>query len=232
MVEAIKKNKIEEIGFGADKFIKGYGDYTPKVSKARLAQNDALWAAFKDSTCDLLFSAQGVGVSATQGVVGGMPLCEKLEGTLAKFAALIDFQFDLVFALAGVVRGNVAKKLAQSITVSNDLLGASQLMLGFFMAQYRLQSHAVFFCDKLEYLNQSEKISECSSTGFFTEHNLDTLIAYESITTFHEEERFVYIPTRPENQFDTGFINLPSLAKGNPVTFRVPAQRSWLPKYN
>ena len=236
MVEAIKKNKIEEIGYGAAKFIKGYGDYTPKVSKARLAQNDALWAAFKDSTCDLLFSAQGVGVSATQGVVGGMLLCEKLEGTLAKFAALreniFDFQFDLVFALAGVVRGNVAKKLAQSITVSNDLLGASQLMLGFFMAQYRLQSHAVFFCDKLEYLNQSEKISECSSTGFFTEHNLDTLIAYESITTFHEEERFVYIPTRPENQFDTGFINLPSLAKGNPVTFRVLAQRSWLPKYN
>ena len=138
MVEAIKKNKIEEIGFGAAKFIKGYGDYTPKVSKARLAQNDALWAAFKDSTCDLLFSAQGVGVSATQGVVGGMLLCEKLEGTLAEFAALreniFDFQFDLVDALAGVVRGDVAKKLEQPITVSNDLLSASQLMLGFFMA--------------------------------------------------------------------------------------------------
>ena len=127
MVEAIKKNKIEEIGFGADKFIKGYGDYTPKVSKTRLAENDALWAAFKDSTCDLL---------STQGVVGGMLLCEKLEGTLAEFAALreniFDFQFDLVDALAGVVRGDVAKKLEQSITVSNDLLSASQLMLGFF----------------------------------------------------------------------------------------------------
>ena len=138
MVEAIKKKKIVEIGFGAAKFIKGYGDYTPKVSKARLAQNDALWAAFKDSTCDLLFSAQGVGVSATQGVVGGMLLCEKLEGTLAEFAALreniFDFQFDLVDALAGVVRGDVAKKLEQSITVSNDLLSASQLMLGFFIA--------------------------------------------------------------------------------------------------
>ena len=138
MVEAIKKKKIEEIGFGADKFIKGYGDYTPKVSKARLAQNDALWAAFKDSTCDLLFSAQDVGVSATQGMVGGLLLCEKLEGTLAEFAALreniFDFQFDLVDALAGVVRGDVAKKLEQSITVSNDLLSASQLMLGFFIA--------------------------------------------------------------------------------------------------
>ena len=120
-------------------------------------------------------------MSATQGVVGGMLLCEKLEGTLAEFAALreniFDFQFDLVDALAGVVRGDVAKKLQQSITVSNDLLSASQLMLGFFMAQYRLQSHAVLYCDKLEYLKQGKKISECSSTGFFTEHNLDTLIA-------------------------------------------------------
>ena len=88
------------------------------------------------------------------------------------------------------------------------------------------------YCDKLEYLKQGKKISECSSTGFLTENNLDTLITYDSITTFHEEERFVYIPTRPENKFDTSFINLPSLAKGNPVTFRVPARRSWLRKYN
>ena len=236
MVEAIKKNKIEDIGFDADRFIKGYGDYTPKVSKARLAQNDALWAAFKDSTCDLLFSAQGIGAAATQGVVGGMLLCEKLEGTLAEFAALreniFDFQFDLVDALARVVRGEVAKKLSESITVSNDLLSASQLMLGFFMAQYRLQSHAALYCDKLEYLNQGKKIGECTSTGFFTKHTLDTLIAYEPISTFHEVERFVYIPTRPENDFDTGFINLPSLAKGNSVTFRIPARRSWLLRYN
>ena len=78
-----------------------------------------------------------------------MLLCEKLEGTLAEFAALrdnsFDFQFDLVDALAGVVE--VAKKLAQFITVSNDLLIASQLMLGLFMAQYRLQSHAALYCD-------------------------------------------------------------------------------------
>ena len=33
-------------------------DYTPKVSRARPAQNDALWAAFKDSSYDLLFSAR------------------------------------------------------------------------------------------------------------------------------------------------------------------------------
>ena len=236
MVEAIRNNRIEEIGFDADKFIKGYGDYTPKVSKARLAQNDALWAAFKGSTCDLLFSAQGIGVSVPQGVVGGMLLCEKLEGTLAEFAALreniYDFQFDLVDALARVVRGEVAKKLAQSITVTNDLLSASQLMLGFFMAQYRLQSHAVLYCDKLEYLNQGKEISACSSTGFFTKHDLDTLIAFNTDTTYDAVERFVYIPTRPQDNFDTAFINLPSLAKGNSVTFRIPARRSWLRRYN
>ena len=247
MVEAIKKNKIEDIGFDADKFIKGYGDYTPKVSKARLAQNDALWAAFKGSTCDLLFGAQGVGASVSQGVVGGMLLCERLEGTLAEFAALreniFDFQFDLVDSLARVVRGNVAKKLSQSITVSNDLLDASQLMLGFLMTQYRFQSHASLYCDKLEYLNQGEKITDCSVShgkkaticlpaGFFTNEDVDDIIACNPDTTYDADERFVYIPTRPAFDGDTGYINLPSLAKGNSVTFRLPAQRSWLRKYN
>lgn len=51
-------------------------DYTPKVSRARPAQIDALWAAFKDSSYDLLFSAQGIGASASQGVLRGMLLCE------------------------------------------------------------------------------------------------------------------------------------------------------------
>lgn len=124
-------------------------DYTPKVSRARPTQNDALWAAFKDTSYDLLFNALGIGASASQGVLRGMLPCEKQEGTLAEFAALrdnsFDFQFDLVDALAGVVE--VAKKLAQSITVSNDLLIASQLMLSLFMAQYRLQSHAALYCD-------------------------------------------------------------------------------------
>ncbi|KAJ7382193.1 hypothetical protein OS493_036524 [Desmophyllum pertusum] len=236
MVEAIKTNTIDEIGFDVDKFIKGYGAYTPKVDTDRLAKNDALWAAFKGSTCDLLFGAEGIGAAAAQAVVGGMLLCENLEGTLAEFAALreniFDFQFDLVDALARVVRGNVAKKLAESITVTNDLLDASQLMLGFFMTQYRLQSHAALYCDKLEYLNQGRPVSACSSTGFFTEHELDTLTAYNPDTTYHLDERFVYIPTRPEFDGDTAYINLPSLAKGNPVTFRLPARRSWLRKYN
>lgn len=245
MVEAIKNNKIGEIGFDADKFIKGYGDYTPKVNKARLAQNDALWAAFKQSTCDLLFGAKGAGASVSQGVVGGMLRCERLEGTLAEFATLreniFDFQFDLVDALARVVRGNVAKKLAESITVSNDLLDASQLMLGFFMTQYRIQSHASLYCDKLEYLNQGEKITGCSggrkisiclNTGFFTNDDIDNIIVCKPYSTYDADERFVYIPTRPQFNNDTSYINLPSLAKGNSVTFRLPAQRSWLRKYN
>ncbi|KAL9969707.1 hypothetical protein ACROYT_G021959 [Oculina patagonica] len=245
MVEAITKNTIEDIGFDADKFIKGYGDYTPKVSKARLAKNDALWAAFKGSTCDLLFGAQGVGASVSQGVVGGMLLCERLEGTLAEFAALreniFDFQFDLVDALARVVRGNVARKLAQSITAGDDLLDASQLMLGFFMAQYRLQSHASLYCDKLEYLNQGETVTRCSlnpnkkicvSTGYFSKSDIDDIITCNPDPTYDRDVRFVYIPTRPQSDGDTAYINLPSLAKGNPVTFRIPADRAWLRKYN
>ena len=105
-------------------------------------------------------------------------------------------------------------------------------MLGFFMTQYRLQSHAALYCDKLEYLNQGKKLEECSSTGFFTKNHLDELIAYDPETTYDLDERFVYIPTRPQFAGDQGFINLQSLAKGDAVTFRLPAKRDWLRKYN
>lgn len=238
LVEAIKKNKINDVGIDADKFIGDYGGYTPKVDRSKLAKNDALWGAFKESTCDLLYGAQGIGAAAVQTVTGGMLLCENLEGTLAEFTTLrediFDFQFDLVDALARVVRGNVAKKLAKSISVSNDLLSASQLLLGFFMTQYRLQSHVLLYCDKLEYLNEGKAITPCKQpTGFYTKDDLVGIIGYDADrATKSEVERFVYIPTRPEFKGDKGFINLPSLAKGNSVIFKIPDKKSWLKKYN
>lgn len=236
MVSAIKENDVNNLGFASTRFIEAYGSYTPKVDRSDLAKNDALWAAYKDSTCDRLFGAQGIGAEITQGVVGGMVLCEKLDGTLAEFFALreniFDFQFDLVDSLALVVRGHVAKKLSQSIMVSNDRLKASTFMLGFFMTQYRLQFEASLYCDKLQYLNQGKNIKPCTSEDFFDEHGLDDLITYDYGTHYHEDERFVYIPTRAQFQGDTGFINLPSLAEGNAVAFRLPANRTWLRQFN
>ena len=237
MVTAIKDNKIAEIGSDADQFIESYGAYTPKVSRSSLAKNDALWGAFKGSACDLLYGAQGVGAAAVQGVTGGMLLCEKLEGSLAEFAALreniFDFQFDLVDALARVVRGNVAVKLSQGITVANDLLDASKLLLGFFMTQYRLQSTASLYCDKLEYLNQGRTLSQCTSRTLFTRDEIEGLVEKKlDEVTYHRDERFVYIPTRPQFDGDKGFINLPAFAKGEPVTFQLPANRTWLRGYN
>ena len=237
MIDAIKENKVDEIGIDADKFVEAYGGYTPKVDRADLEKNDALWGAYKDSACDLLYGAEGVAVGVAQTVVSGMLLCEKLDGTLAEFAALreniFDFQFDLVDSFARVVRGNIAKKLSQSIEVSNELLKSSQLMLGYFMTQYRLQSSASLYCDKLEYKNQGKKVKVCSTeNGYFTPSDLDDLIAYKPDTTYHLDERFVYLPTRSQFPGDTGFINLQSLAEGNPVTFRLPANRTWLRQFN
>lgn len=237
MIDAIKENRVEEIGIDADKFVEAYGGYTPKVDRADLERNDALWGAYKDSACDLLYGAEGVAVGVAQTVVSGMVLCEKLEGTLAEFASLreniFDFQFDLVDSFALVVRGNIAKKLSQSIEVSNEVLKSSQLMLGYFMTQYRLQSAASLYCDKLEYKNQGRRVKVCSTeTGLFTPNDLDGLIAYKPDTTYHLDERFVYLPTRSQFQGDKGFVNLQSLAEGNLVTFRPPANRTWLRQFN
>ena len=236
LLNAIKENGVEDIGFDSQRFIQAYGGYTPKVDRSALAKNDALWAAYKDSTCDLLFGAEGVGAAVTQGVTGGMLLCENLDGTLAEFFALreniFDFQFDLVDALASVVRGNIAKKLSESISITNDRLKASTLMLGYFMTQYRLQFEANLYCEKWQYLNQGKRIKPCSDEDFFDEHSLDDLLTYDFGTHYHEDERFVFIPTKAQFQGDSGFINLPSLAAGNPVTFRLPANRTWLRQFN
>ena len=238
LVKAIEANKVDEIGYDADKFIKAYSDYTPKVNRARLAKNDALWATFKSETCDLLFGAQGAGAALGQGVVGGMLLCEKLEGTLAEFSALrenvFDFQFDLVDSLAAVIRGNVGKKLSTSIDVLNDVLESSKLMLGFFITQHRLQHEAAVYCDKIEYRLQGKRLDDCSpSSGFFSKENLDNIISFDlKKISYFEENKFVYLPTKPQFKGDTGFINIPSLAQGNSVTFRIPANRTWLRQYN
>ena len=238
LVKAIEANKVDEIGYDADKFIKAYSDYTPKVNRARLAKNDALWATFKSETCDLLFGAQGAGAALGQGVVGGMLLCERLEGTLAEFSALrenvFDFQFDLVDSLAAVIRGNVGKKLSTSIDVLNDVLESSKLMLGFFITQHRLQHEAAVYCDKIEYRLQGKRLDDCSpSSGFFSKENLDNIISFDlKKIGYFEENKFVYLPTKPQFKGDTGFINIPSLAQGNSVTFRIPANRTWLRQYN
>ena len=238
LVKAIEANKVDEIGYDADKFIKAYSDYTPKVNRARLAKNDALWATFKSETCDLLFGAQGAGAALGQGVVGGMLLCERLEGTLAEFSALrenvFDFQFDLVDSLAAVIRGNVGKKLSTSIDVLNDVLESSKLMLGFFITQHRLQHEAAVYCDKIEYRLQGKRLDDCSpSSGFFSKENLDNIISFDlKKISYFEENKFVYLPTKPQFKGDTGFINIPSLAQGNSVTFRIPTNRAWLRKYN
>ena len=238
LVKAIEANKVDEIGYDADKFIKAYSDYTPKVNRARLAKNDALWATFKSETCDLLFGAQGAGAALGQGVVGGMLLCERLEGTLAEFSALrenvFDFQFDLVDSLAAVIRGNVGKKLSTSIDVLNDVLESSKLMLGFFITQHRLQHEAAVYCDKIEYRLQGKRLDDCSpSSGFFSKENLDNIISFDlKKISYFEENKFVYLPTKPQFKGDTGFINIPSVAQGNSVTFRIPANRTWLRQYN
>ena len=238
LVKAIDANKVDEIGYDADKFIKAYSDYTPKVNRARLAKNDALWANFKSETCDLLFGAQGAGAALGQGVVGGMLLCEKLEGTLAEFSALrenvFDFQFGLVDSLAAVIRGNVGKKLSTSIDVLNDVVESSKLMLGFFITQHRLQHEAAVYCDKIEYRLQGKRLDDCSpSSGFFSKENLDNIISFDlKKISYFEENKFVYLPTKPQFKGDTGFINIASLAQGNSVTFRIPANRIWLRQYN
>lgn len=87
LVEKIRKgDQPDDVGADGSEFIKEYGAYTPKADRASIAENI---------------------------------ICENLDGTLAQFFTLresiFDFQFQMVDALARIVRGNMAKRLAGNI---------------------------------------------------------------------------------------------------------------------
>lgn len=234
IVERIRTGHIGGVGTEGIDFINAYGAYTPQVDDDLLARNDALWSAYKDKACELLLEAEGLAASATQTVVGLS--CEKLEGTLAEFSAvresILEFQFDLVDALAVVIRGQIGKELSKGIDMTTTSNRYSNLMSFFFRTQSRLQLEASLYCDTQEYLNHGKSIYGCSSNDLFTVTDIENLIAYQPDTHYDIEERFVYIPTKPQFHGDEGYINLATLEKEHKVSFRLPANKAWLNDFN
>jgi hypothetical protein len=236
VVDQIRNNQAQNIGVDADKFIEEYGAYTPQTDRSRLERNNALWSAFKDATCEILNGEVGIAGAIPQAISGGMLICEKLEGTLAQFFTIreeiFDFQFQLVDAVANVVRGNIARRLAQNIEGRGDLLNAAQLMIGFFMMQGRLQTHSSLYCDILEYKQLGRPVDACATVnGLFIKENIDSLIAYTDHSRYDDFERDVYIPTKPRFEGDTGYIDLPALGNGESIVFKIPVNSTWLQEH-
>ena len=240
LVDKIKNNQADDIGDDAETFITEYSNYTPKVAGHRMAQNIAKWGAFKDSFCDLINGAEGVGASgAKAAIANGILFCENLEASIAEFGALreniFDFQFEMVDSLARVMRGNVAKKLADSIQgQEDDIFKADQLLGGFLMSQQFMQSHAWLYCDKLEYKNEGQRVQACSPrTGLFTNHDLDNLVAFKTeYQTQMSVVRTVHIPTKPQYEGDLGFINIQRFTREKKASFRLPRNVTWLYKFD
>lgn len=237
IVNKIQANNVAGVSELAQDFIKAYGNYNPKVNRNRLAHNDAMWGAFKDSACDLLSQVDVAGKSLTikEEI---RQTCENLEGTLAQFFTLreniFDFQFELVDKVAELMRGSIGRTdVMKPSKYIYQLENKQELFLGFFKTQNRLQTEASTYCNKLEYMNQGEAISVCKQkdSGLFSEADLDDLVAYNPQINYHLEERFVYIPTRPQFSGDQGFIDLRRLKRGS-VTFQPPSNATWLRQFN
>ena len=236
LVDRIRSNQIKEIEADSEKFVNDYAAYTPQTDRSRLVQNNAMWSAYKDATCEILNGDTAILGFAIQSVANGMLVCETLEGTLAQFFTLrediFDFQFQLVDAMAKVVRGNIAKRLSRSIKGKRDFLEAKHLMTGFLMAQIRLHTHAFLYCDKLEYKQLGKPVKACSTVnGLFNNENIRKLLSYTDHSRFDQFDRDVYIPTKPRFPGDTGYIDLNSLSKGESVLFKLPAEDEWLQSY-
>ena len=137
VIDDIKTRQIGKLGAeGTAEFIAKYGDYTPRVDEDSLAQNDALWSAYKEKVCDMLTGAEGLGASGVQ--IFARVACEKLDGTLSQYFALreniFSFQFDLVDTLAKVIRAFLARELAKEMKIDFSAAKHSQRMLFFFKA--------------------------------------------------------------------------------------------------
>lgn len=231
--DQILDGQANNLNEDADKFLEQYSAYTPQTDRSSLARNDALWSAFKDATCDLLFTDTGVLSAIPKGIAGAKLLCERLEGTLAQYFTLrediFEFQFQMIDAMAGIVRGNLAGRLAANIR-GNGIMSGAELLTTFFLAQSDLQTVASTYCDVIEYKQLGQPFSGCATFhGLFRKENLDALITYKpSKVTYHEVERFVTIPTQPSYPGDTAYIDLNALARGNDVLFQLPKNRTWL----
>ena len=238
VVDSIKDSHSENVGYNAEGFVEQYAAYTPKVDRHRMEQNIAMWGALKDSACDLLNDVGGILAAAGKAIANGFLLCENLEGTIAEFNALreniFDFQFELVDILARIVRSNLANKLAASIgKQQNDLFKAHELLGGFLMSQIFIQSQAWLYCDKIEYLNEGERVQVClPDTGLFTNNDLDKLVAFTDHKTYISIERTVFIPSKPQSDEDTGFINIQKLAEEKTASFKLPRDIKWLYKFH
>ncbi|KAK3742983.1 hypothetical protein QZH41_004681 [Actinostola sp. cb2023] len=233
VVDKIRKDQADDIGKDADTFIASYAAYTPQTDRSKLVKNNELWSAFKDATCDLLSGEVGIAGATAKGIVGGKLLCERLEGTLAQFFTLrediFDFQFQLVDAVAQVVRGNIAKRFARNIKGKGDVMHASQLLIGSFKMHSKFQTTASVFCDILEYQQFGEVSSACATNdGLFNEQNLNDLIAHSFNAPTSVMHSNVYIPTQARFKGDTGYIDLAALARGETVVFKPPSDRNWL----
>ncbi|KAK3739423.1 hypothetical protein QZH41_004655 [Actinostola sp. cb2023] len=141
-------------------------------------------------------------------------------------------QFQLVDAVAAVIRGNLAQRFARNIEGKHDVLEASQFMTGFFMMQSKIQKVSSVYCDVLEYKNVGKRVKACSTiNGLFGKENIDALISYQDNTPFDEIERDVYIPTRAQSEGDTGVVDLQALGRGETVIFQIPVDNNWLTEY-
>ena len=237
-VESLK-NQILDGGSGnlnedADISLQQYSAYTPQTDRSSLARNDALWSAFKNAACDLLFSDSGVVSAIPKGIAGAKPLCERLEGTLAQYFTLrediFDFQFQLIDAIAAIIRANLAQRLAANIKGKGDVVTGAELLTITFLVQSDLQTVAATYCDVIEYKQLGKPFRGCATfQGLYRRENIDALVAYNPRSEmFHEIERFVSIPTRPSYPGNMAYIDLQSLSKNKKVMFRILKNKTWL----
>lgn len=234
VINKIRDGQGGDIGDDANLFVQEYGMYTPQTDTKTLAKTEALWSNFVGTICDLLNKEAG-STGAPKTIGRSKLLCESLEGTLGQYFTLIedifDFQFQLVEQVAVIVHGNIAKRFSGTIKGKN-VLEASQLITGFFLMQYKIQTVASVYCDALEYMQLGRRVIPCYPLdGLFKKENINALMFHSDNTLYDEVERDVYIPTRTKAKGDTGIVDLQALARGEQVIFKIPNNVSWLQTY-
>ena len=227
----------------SEEFLRLYRDYDPNVKRGEIVKFGALIQELANQACDLVFEGISVGSASSAGYVVTTGDCITLPADLAAlnevYTQMYDFQFELMDALAEIVRGTLAfisaDELSKAFQEKNVKLDNTILLKLFTMKVlvvnriYKIKG-VTDYCNYLEYINGGQVLQVCKNAiDTLADADIDKLSTYKSevLRCSNPVSHIVFIPTNKTKDDDEAFIDLKNLYVGRPISFRIP-DANWL----
>ena len=236
----------DEVSRDADEFLDKYAEYSPNVTLAQIEQQGSLLESLVEDGCALIKDDVTVGSAVQAGIMASTGNClttkSDIVALVTTYSEMYQYQFDLMESLAEVVRSYTAftsaKTLQKKFKTSIKSGFKKDAQLDLLLIQMRLSSrlHRLLMvnnlCDYEEYMRGGVEPRQCKvARSTLSDTSIDALVALSKSTCLRKRSDFVNIPTKPQHENDTAYINLDALYSGNGAIFQIP-DAVWLARYN